>query len=57
MRMSIAHILRDNKRSIQFAKIRGYKLSDDQDDVYNQEYTLYKEDYEKNKVKLLKIFK
>lgn len=52
-----AHILTDNKRSIEFAKARGYKLAPNQEGVENQLYTLKKADYEKHKKLILRIFK
>lgn len=49
-----AHILSDNKRAINFNKALGYKLSDNQDSIYNQEYTLIRENYERYKNKIVK---
>lgn len=48
------HILNDNKRSIQYNKFFGYKLLPDQTDVKNQKYSMTKEDYLKNKNKIIK---
>ncbi|MBD5213049.1 MAG: GNAT family N-acetyltransferase [Bacteroidales bacterium] len=51
----VIHILRDNKRAIKFNKALGYKISDNQKEVYNQEYTLNINDYieKRNKIKNL----
>lgn len=52
-----SHVLKDNIRSQKFGINRGYKLSPNQENVINQEYTLIQEDYErckeKNKWRLL----
>ena len=50
----VIHVLRDNKRAILFNKYFGYKLSDNQEEVYNQKYTLTKEQYLVNRNKLIK---
>lgn len=39
------HVLKTNKRSIRFSSLFGYKISDGQDDVVNQLYTLDRETY------------
>lgn len=52
-----AHILSDNIRSKQFALARGYKLDENQSNVYNQRYTLLKTDYYTCRDKILKILK
>lgn len=54
---TIAHILSDNKRSIQFAKIRGYQLVEGQENDYKQLYVLEKENYFASRRKILKIFR
>ena len=53
----VAHVLCDNKRAIQFNKIWGYKLSKNQEGIYNQEYTLSFNDYEISKQRILKYIK
>lgn len=50
----VCHILKDNKRAIQFNKAFGYILSDNQDNKHNQEYTLMYDDYLRNKNKIKK---
>lgn len=50
----ICHVLRDNKRAIQFNKAFGYKISGNQEKVYNQEYRLTHSDYINNRNKMLK---
>lgn len=53
----ITHILRDNKRAIDFNLFWGYKMSPGQEDVYNQEYILTKERYEVVRAKLRRLFR
>lgn len=50
----VIHVLADNKRAIQYNKSWGYKLSANQDGVYNQEYVLEKELYQEHKNKIVK---
>lgn len=45
----IIHVLSDNKKAIQFNKFLGYKLIDNQEGIYNQEYHLSVGDYKKRK--------
>jgi UDP-4-amino-4,6-dideoxy-N-acetyl-beta-L-altrosamine N-acetyltransferase len=52
----VAHVLKENKRSIRFIKMFGYKLSQNQDDVDNQEYILTSADYFKNRAIISRIF-
>lgn len=52
----IVHVLSDNKRAIRFNKGFGYKISDNQEDVYNQEYTLLKDEYITYREKIRKIY-
>lgn len=51
----IAHIMKDNKRAIQYNKMQGLKLQPNQENVVNQLYTLELNDYIEAKKKLLKI--
>lgn len=51
----IGHILKDNKRSIKFSEFLGFKIEPDQENVYNQKYTLLPEDYYRQRKKILKI--
>ena len=51
----MAHICRDNKRAIQYNKMLGLKLAENQDDNYNQLYTLNKEDFEKSASKIKRL--
>jgi len=41
----LAHILKDNKRAIKYNKMMGYKISVNQENINNQLYYLYKEEY------------
>ena len=50
----VIHVLSDNKRAISYNKLWGYRLSDNQDGLYNQEYTLDRENYQKYKNKIIK---
>ena len=43
------HVMRDNKRAIKFNLLKGYKLEEGQENVFNQLYTLTKEDAKNNK--------
>lgn len=52
-----AHILSDNKRSIQYAKARGYVLAKNQENVYNQLYIVNESDYRKCRDKLIKYIR
>lgn len=51
-----AHILRNNKRAIQFNKFLGYKIAENQDGILNQLYYLTKDDYSIKKEKIIKLF-
>ena len=51
-----AHILRDNKRAIQFNKFIGYKLSDNQENIQNQLYYLTKEDFINKRERIIRLF-
>lgn len=53
----IIHVLNTNKRAIQYNKAYGYRLSENQEGVYNQEYTLNYEDYSKKRDKIIKLIK
>lgn len=44
LKREIIHVLKDNKRAILYNKQKGFKLSPNQENVYNQEYTLTAED-------------
>jgi RimJ/RimL family protein N-acetyltransferase len=46
----IAHILRDNKRAIQYNLMLGFEKQPNQDNVYNQIYYLEKEKYFEKRV-------
>jgi RimJ/RimL family protein N-acetyltransferase len=50
----VAHVLKDNIRAIKFNKVFGFNLSQNQDSVYNQEYTLEFDNYRKHKEKIVK---
>lgn len=50
----VIHVLKDNPRAIRYNKAIGYKISPNQDDFYNQEYTLNYENYKPKRDKLLK---
>lgn len=51
----IAHIMKDNKRAVQYNKIQGLKLQPGQEDVMNQLYILEKTDYYAAQNKLIKL--
>lgn len=51
----IAHIMKDNKRAVQYNKIQGLKLQPGQEDVMNQLYILKKTDYYAVRNKLIKL--
>jgi UDP-4-amino-4,6-dideoxy-N-acetyl-beta-L-altrosamine N-acetyltransferase len=51
-----AHILRTNKRAIQFNKLIGYKIAENQDSILNQLYYLTKEDYSIKKERIIRLF-
>lgn len=53
----VIHILRDNKRAIQFNKAYGYELSQDQDNVYNQEYRMGYSRYVSKRKKIINLLK
>ena len=55
MNKLIAHILKNNKRAIQYNLFFGYKLQPDQDNVENQLYYLEKKDYLKNREFIKKL--
>ena len=50
----IIHVLSNNKRAIKFNKALGYRLSENQEGIYNQEYTLTSSIYEQFKNKIIK---
>lgn len=50
----VIHVLSDNKRAIKFNKALGYIISENQENIYSQEYTLSKEQYLINRNKFLK---
>ena len=54
LKKMVIHILSDNKRAIQYNKMYGYKLSDNQEGIYNQEYTLEKKYYQECRNKIMK---
>lgn len=54
LKKMVAHVLSDNKRAIQYNKMYGYQLSDNQDGKFNQEYTLEKERYYNCRDKIIK---
>lgn len=51
----IAHILRDNKRAIDYNKMLGYVLLPGQEDIEKQKYILSKDNYFKQRKLLLKL--
>lgn len=51
----VIHVLKDNKRAIQFNKAYGYELSPDQEKVYNQEYRISYDKYIEKRKKILKL--
>lgn len=51
----VAHILKDNKRAINFNKRIGYKIFPDQEESLNQYYILTLEDYLKNRKVISRI--
>ena len=53
----VIHVLSDNKRAIKFNHAFGYIISDNQAEMYNQEYTLNDIDYYKKKEKILKFLR
>lgn len=53
----VIHVLSDNKRAIKFNQAFGYIISDNQTEVYNQEYTLKDIDYYKKRDKIIKILR
>lgn len=55
LKLSLAHICRDNKRAIQYNKLLGLKLAENQENNYNQLYTLNKEDFEKSAAKIKRL--
>lgn len=50
----IIHVLKDNPRAIKYNKAIGYLLSPNQENVYNQEYTLVYPIYKSKRDRLLK---
>ena len=52
----IAHILKDNKRAIQYNLFFGYKIAANQTDVLNQLYYLKEVDFITKKDKLIRLF-
>ncbi len=55
MKRGIAHILRNNKQSIEFNKALGYVLQPGQENVENQLYYLEKENYHKQRAYIKKV--
>ncbi len=53
----VIHVLKDNKRAIQFNKAYGYEISQNQDDVYNQEYRMDYSRYKSKRSKIIKLLK
>ncbi len=51
------HVLKDNKRAIKYNKMLGYVLSDNQEDVNNQEYTLTYPQYKIRRKKIERLIK
>ena len=49
-----AHVLKENKSVQQFVRMLGYELMPDQEEVYNQEYLITRESFEKRAPKLKK---
>lgn len=45
LRRCVIHILSNNQRSIHYHKSLGYKLSENQEGIFNQEYSRTREDY------------
>lgn len=54
LQVLLIHVLKENKRAIQYNKAQGYVLSSDQEEVYNQEYKMTAESYYQHKSKILK---
>lgn len=52
LKISLAHICRDNKRAIQYNKFLGYKITDNQENIYNQLYFQTQEAFEKSAAKI-----
>lgn len=50
----IAHVLSDNPRAIRMNKGLGYSICDDQDCIYNQKYTLFRESFYRKNEKIIK---
>lgn len=55
LKQMVAHILKDNKRAIQYNRALGFKMEPNQEEIYNQRYTLNREDYAKRKKNILKL--
>ena len=55
LKKMVIHVLSDNKRAIKFNLVFGYTLSPNQEQVYNKEYILYPEAYNKKRKQLLKL--
>lgn len=53
----VIHVLKDNKKAIGFNKALGYVLSENQDDIYNQEYRMNYENYKKKRNIITKLLK
>lgn len=51
----VIHVLSDNKRAIKYNLSIGYKLSPNQEDIYNQEYTQTREDYYRVRERLKRL--
>lgn len=50
----IIHVLKGNKRAIQYNKMLGYVLSHNQDNVENQEYRMFYEKYKTSRDRIVK---
>jgi len=53
---NIAHILRDNKRAIQYNLMLGFELQPNQENTYNQLYILEKGKYFKKRAFISRLF-
>lgn len=54
LRRLVIHVLNNNKRAKDFNKSYGYRISSNQEGVYNQEYTLIPEIYNKVKQRIIR---
>lgn len=53
----VIHVLKDNKRAIDYNKACGYVLSENQENVYNQEYRMNYDAYTKKRNRIIKLLK